>query len=65
DPSHIGLRPVAALVGAAERARLTVTRVEYLPSHVPGLRRLERVLGRWLPLLRRRIGIVARKAEQR
>lgn len=59
DPSHIGVRSAAELAAAAEAAGFRVQRVEYLPSHLPGWNLLERALARWVPLLRRRIGLVA------
>ncbi|HSJ16026.1 MAG TPA: methyltransferase domain-containing protein [Longimicrobiales bacterium] len=59
DPSHIGVRSAAELVSAARAAGLRVERTTWLPSHVPGWNLLERGLGRWVPLLRRRIGLVA------
>lgn len=62
DPSHIGVRPAEELAAAADRAGLRTERVEFLPSHLPVWSVLERLLGRWLPPLRRRIGLVARKA---
>lgn len=61
DPSHIGVRSADALADAVRAAGLEVAAVRWLPSHLPGLSLLERGLARWVPLLRRRIGIVARK----
>ncbi|HET9986409.1 MAG TPA: methyltransferase domain-containing protein [Longimicrobiales bacterium] len=61
DPSHIGIRSAGELAGVVRRAGLDVTRTAWLPSHLPGWNLLERAFARWVPLLRRRIGIVARK----
>ncbi|MGH7444369.1 MAG: class I SAM-dependent methyltransferase [Longimicrobiales bacterium] len=61
DPSHIGVRSASELAAAVRAAGLEVARTRWLPSHLPGWNLLERALGRWVPLLRRRIGIVARK----
>ena len=61
DPSHIGLRSAAELTRAIERAGFRVSSVSYPPSHVRGLDLLERAFARWVPLLRRRIGLVAHK----
>jgi SAM-dependent methyltransferase len=61
DPSHIGVRTLAALRQAVESAGLAVERAVWLPSHLPVLGVAERLLARRVPLLRRRIGIVARK----
>lgn len=61
EPSHIGIRSAAALAQFAVAAGFAVERVIYLPSHLPVWNLLERTFGRWIPLLRRRIGLVARK----
>lgn len=61
DPSHIGLRTGPELGRAVERAGFKVAAIKYLPSHLPVLSTLERVLGSWLPLLRRRVGLVAHR----
>jgi ubiquinone/menaquinone biosynthesis C-methylase UbiE len=62
DPSHIGIRTADALAGAVSAAGLRVQRIAFLPSHLPGWNLLERALQRWVPLLRRRIGLVATRA---
>ena len=61
EPSHIGIRSANELAKFAREAGFTVASVTYLPSHLPVWNLLERGLGRWVPLLRRRIGLVARK----
>ena len=61
DPSHIAVRNGRELAAALQRAGFTVERVRYLPSHLPGWNLLERAFARWLPLLRRRAGVVARR----
>lgn len=62
DPSHIGMRSEKELAEAVSAAGLRVVTIRHLPSHVPGLSALERGFGRWIPLLRRRIGLVAKEA---
>lgn len=62
EPSHIGIRSAQDLGRAAERAGFVVERIRYLPSHIPVFNLFERAFARWIPLLRRRIGLVARKA---
>ena len=62
DPSHIGVRSAAELAGAVESAGFTVERSRWLPSHLPGLNVAERLFAPMVPLLRRRIGLVARRA---
>lgn len=64
DPSHIGIRSAAELTTALRAAGFDVGPVRYLPSHLPGWNLLERGLSRWVPLLRRRIGIVATRKGQ-
>ncbi|HEY0304291.1 MAG TPA: methyltransferase domain-containing protein [Longimicrobiales bacterium] len=61
EPSHIGIRSAGELARFAEKAGFSVEHITYLPSHLPVWNLLERALGRWIPLLRRRIGLVARK----
>lgn len=61
EPSHIGIRSAGELAEFARRAGFKIERVTYLPSHLPVWNLLERALWRWVPLLRRRIGLVARK----
>jgi SAM-dependent methyltransferase len=65
DPSHIGVRSAAELRAAVESAGFAVERSVWLPSHLPGLDLAERMLARALPLLRRRIGLVAIRRERR
>jgi ubiquinone/menaquinone biosynthesis C-methylase UbiE len=62
DSSHIGVRSAGELAGHVRRAGFTVSTVRYLPSHLPLFNLLERALARWVPLLRRRIGLVAMRA---
>lgn len=61
DPSHIGIRHARQLANLSRSAGFTPQRVTYLPSHLPGLKQVERAFGRWIPLLRRRAGVVARR----
>jgi ubiquinone/menaquinone biosynthesis C-methylase UbiE len=62
DPSHIGIRSAEELGAGAQRAGFTLERAEYLPSHLPVWNLLEQAFARWVPLLRRRIGLVAVKS---
>lgn len=61
EPSHIGIRSAEELAQFARGAGFDVERITYLPSHLPIWNWLEMALWRWVPLLRRRIGLVARK----
>jgi ubiquinone/menaquinone biosynthesis C-methylase UbiE len=60
DPSHIGLRSAHEIERAVASAGFSGTTVRFLPSHVPGWNLFERAFARWVPLLRRRIGLLAR-----
>jgi SAM-dependent methyltransferase len=59
DPSHIGVRSLRELSAAVENAGFGIERAVWLPSHLPVLQLAERALARHVPVLRRRIGIVA------
>jgi ubiquinone/menaquinone biosynthesis C-methylase UbiE len=61
DPSHIGVRTGAQLAQAVQTGAFELERLAYLPSHLPGWNLLERTFARWVPLLRRRAGVVARR----
>lgn len=62
DPSHIAVRTAESLASAVTDAGLRVQRITFLPSHLPGWNLLERALQRWVPVLRRRIGLIAIRA---
>ena len=64
DPSHIGVRSAAEVRAAVETAGFVVREVRWLPSHLPALDLAERALARWVPFLRRRVGLVAVKPER-
>jgi 2-polyprenyl-3-methyl-5-hydroxy-6-metoxy-1,4-benzoquinol methylase len=61
DPTHVDYKSMGRLCAMLENAGFTIVRAYYSESHLPGLRLLERALQRWVPLLRRRIAILARK----
>ncbi len=63
EPSHIGIRSADELASFVREAGFEVERITYLPSHLPVWNSLEIVFARWVPLLRRRIGLVARKVK--
>jgi 2-polyprenyl-3-methyl-5-hydroxy-6-metoxy-1,4-benzoquinol methylase len=62
EPSHIGIRSAQELARATEKPGFRVERIRYLPSHLPIWNLVEGMLARWVPLLRRRIGLVAIRA---
>lgn len=59
DPSHIGLRSADELADAVRAAGMHPDTPRFLPSHLPVWNLLERAFSRWIPILRRRIGLVA------
>jgi SAM-dependent methyltransferase len=61
DPSHIGVRTPDALATAVRMHGFERLHVRFQPSHVPVMNVLERAFAPRVPLLRRRIGLVARK----
>ena len=61
DSSHIGIRTAEQLQAAVETIGFRVHTNRWLPSHLPVLQIAERLFARWIPLLRRRIGLVACK----
>ena len=58
EPSHIGIRSAQELADVGRKTGFDVAELRYLPSHLPVWNLLERALARWVPLLRRRIGLV-------
>jgi 2-polyprenyl-3-methyl-5-hydroxy-6-metoxy-1,4-benzoquinol methylase len=60
NPTHIGLRDAETLAGFLVRSGFDVERSEWRPSFYHGLRAVERVAGRKLPLFRYRLCLRAR-----
>lgn len=61
DPSHVDYKSMDRLVDDLEAEGLDVERAYFAESHLPVLRSLEKALLRWIPPLRRRIAVLARK----
>lgn len=61
DPTHVDYKSMARLVSLLGDAGFEIRRAYYAESHLPGLRTLERLLGRWVPLLRRRVAVLGVK----
>ena len=59
NPTHIGLRTSDQLVGALDRNGFKVDRAGWTPSVFPGLRTIERVVGRFSESFRYRLVIRA------
>ncbi len=61
DVSHVDYKSMDRLKSLVGSAGFVVERAYYAESHVGGLRLIERALQRWVPILRRRIAVLARK----
>jgi ubiquinone/menaquinone biosynthesis C-methylase UbiE len=59
--SHVDYKSMARLRAMLEEAGFEVEKAYYAPGHLPGLRQAERLLQRFVPPLRRRIAVLARK----
>lgn len=63
DPTHVDYKSMNGLTGILRDAGFEIRRAYYAESHLPGLRVAERVLGRWVPILRRRIAVLGIKPD--
>ena len=61
DVSHVDYKSMARLKSLVCSEGFALERAYYAESHVGGLRTVERALQRWVPFLRRRIALLARK----
>lgn len=61
DPTHVDYKSLERLRRLVLDRSFSVEKAYYTESHVPGLRALERSLMAWIPWLRRRIALLARK----
>lgn len=61
DPSHVDYKSMAQVQTYLTDAGFTIDRAYYAASHLPGFRVIERSLQSLVPLLRRRIAVLARK----
>lgn len=63
DVSHVDYKSMQTMKGLLTDAGFVIEKAYYAESHVPGLRAVERLAQRFLPLLRRRIAVLGRKPE--
>ena len=63
DVSHVDYKSMARVRELLADAGFRVERAYYAESHLPALSWIERIGGRWVPLLRRRIAVLGRKPE--
>jgi cyclopropane fatty-acyl-phospholipid synthase-like methyltransferase len=61
DPSHVDYKSMARLNDCLARRGFAVEKAYYAESHLPLVRWVEKALLRHVPLLRRRIAVLARK----
>ncbi len=61
DVSHVDYKSKDRLTSMMRDAGFDIERAYYAASHLPGLRVAERLLQRFVPLLRRRIAVLGRK----
>lgn len=61
DPSHVDYKSMPRMKVLMRDAGFAIEQARFAHSHLPGLRLLERACQRFVPLLRRRIGVVGRK----
>ena len=61
DVSHVDYKSLDRLETMVASEGFVVERAYYVESHLGGLRWIERALQRWVPILRRRIALLARK----
>ena len=61
DVSHVDYKSLERLERLVLGAGFEVERAYYVESHIGGLRSVERALQRWVPILRRRIALLARR----
>lgn len=61
DPSHVDYKSMTRMKALLADAGFEIERAYYAESHLPGLRLLERMAQRFVPLLRRRIAVLGRK----
>lgn len=61
DPTHVDYKSMRRMRDLLTGAGFEIQRAYFAESHVPGLRVAERLLQRWVPMLRRRIAVLGRK----
>ena len=61
DVSHVDYKSLERLERLVVGAGFEVERAYYVESHIGGLRSVERAFQRWVPILRRRIALLARR----
>ncbi len=65
DIAHVDYKSMPRMKAILSGAGFEIARAYFAESHVPGLRVVERLGQRWVPLLRRRIAVLAVKPDRR
>jgi cyclopropane fatty-acyl-phospholipid synthase-like methyltransferase len=63
DPTHVDYKSMGRVRDLLRGAGFEIRKAYYAPSHLPVLRTAERALGRWVPILRRRIAVLGVRPE--
>ena len=61
DEGHVDYKTLKRMTSILERAGFQIARAEFAESHLPGLKLVERLAQRWIPLVRRRVAVLAVK----
>jgi 2-polyprenyl-3-methyl-5-hydroxy-6-metoxy-1,4-benzoquinol methylase len=64
DPTHVDYKTLGRVVAELQEAGFEVERAVHRESHLPVLSTVERLLMSLVPILRRRVGVRARKPER-
>ena len=64
DITHVDYKSMSRMQGILSGAGFRIERAHYAESHLPGFQVVERLALRWVPLLRRRIAVLAVKPSQ-
>lgn len=62
DPTHVDYKSMGRLKEGLSKAGFSIEKAYYAESHLPGLRAVERTFLSTVPLLRRRIAVLARRS---
>jgi SAM-dependent methyltransferase len=59
DPTHVDYKDLPRVVSELRSEGFTIATARHVPSHLPVLRSLERLAQSFVPVLRRRVAVVA------
>ena len=61
DPTHVDYKTLSRVRSDLAKIGFQIVQARHAPSHLPGFRALERIGQRWIPWLRRRVAVAAKK----